>query len=407
MPVTRSQTLSSQRTTRGPIPATKPAAKSAGAGAKATRKPSRSKKTQKVSADATNLNSSSDPIPVSIPAVVPQLLPDEPQEVLVPAILTFSFEDARNHLINADLRFEDLFRKMPCRPYQQLEQVHPFRDLATSILGQQISWKAARSIKHRFVRLYYPHLPEKPTEDEMKAVDLFPTPRQVAQTNLDMLKSAGLSTRKAEYLQDLAQRFADGRLSTDKLLQADDEALAEMLIEVRGIGRWTGDLGVQRGVARWFLAMHSSSPDHQFGLSPHRLPAGQEIDSNTTKKTTKAPRRGKKAKAENSEDEGEGDDELPVIGASSKAEDAASMPPAADTDDDSAGPIPPAFTPSIKKTLNMVAAVDRSVPSLPEGLTVSTLKSRIDGKKVKGSILTPKEMEALTESWKPYRSLGK
>ena len=40
-----------------------------------------------------------------------------------------------------------------------------------------------------------------------------------------------------ETVQDLAVRFADGRLSTDKLLQANDEELAEMLIQVRGVGR--------------------------------------------------------------------------------------------------------------------------------------------------------------------------
>jgi hypothetical protein len=38
-------------------------------------------------------------------------------------------------------------------------------------------------------------------------------------------------------VKDLAARFADERLSTEKLLAADDESLAEMLIEVRGIGR--------------------------------------------------------------------------------------------------------------------------------------------------------------------------
>ena len=36
---------------------------------------------------------------------------------------------------------------------------------------------------------------------------------------------------------DLASRFADGRLSTQKLVEADDEELARLLIEVRGIGR--------------------------------------------------------------------------------------------------------------------------------------------------------------------------
>lgn len=38
-------------------------------------------------------------------------------------------------------------------------------------------------------------------------------------------------------VQDLSRRFADGRLSTEKLLEANDDELAEMLIEVRGIGR--------------------------------------------------------------------------------------------------------------------------------------------------------------------------
>ena len=51
----------------------------------------------------------------------------EEEPGLVPAILTFSFEDAKQHLINVDHRFEDLFTKMACRPFQHLETVHPFR----------------------------------------------------------------------------------------------------------------------------------------------------------------------------------------------------------------------------------------------------------------------------------------
>jgi hypothetical protein len=50
---------------------------------------------------------------------------------------------------------------------------------------------------------------------------------------------SGTMTRYSAFLtvQDLAKRFADGRLSTQKILSADDEELAKMLIEVRGIGR--------------------------------------------------------------------------------------------------------------------------------------------------------------------------
>jgi DNA-3-methyladenine glycosylase II len=46
---------------------------------------------------------------------------------LVPAALTFSFDDAKRHLIGVDERFEDIFNKMKCRPFEQLDQVDPFR----------------------------------------------------------------------------------------------------------------------------------------------------------------------------------------------------------------------------------------------------------------------------------------
>lgn len=85
--------------------------------------------------------------------------------------------------------------------------------------GQQISWMAARSITHRFIRLYNPSIPENPTDDEYvfslgsqeysiklsvdytrrKAITFFPAPHQVASTELTVLRTAGLSGRKAEY----------------------------------------------------------------------------------------------------------------------------------------------------------------------------------------------------------------
>lgn len=69
--------------------------------------------------------------------------------------------------------------------------------------------------------------------------------------------------------------------------------------------------------------------------------------------------------------------------------------------------LPPPFTPSIRRTLAKGAMEGANPPPpLPDGLSVSILKSRLEGKKVKGAFLTPKEMEDLTECWKPYRSLG-
>ncbi|OSD06705.1 DNA glycosylase [Trametes coccinea BRFM310] len=342
-----------------------------------------------------------------IAAVVPTPLPNPAGEELVPAVLTFSFEEAKRHLISVDPRFEDVFRRVKCRPFEHLERVDPFR-------GQQISWKAAAAITHKFVRLFDPSIPESLAESKS---NFFPSAHQVVTKDVATLRTAGLSARKAEYVLDLAARFADGRLSTRKLLQADDEELHTMLTEVRGIGRWTGDLGVQRGLLRWFISLHSPShpvslrkdkltdqhkdePVTISSLSPSKVIDSQEDGSNDTMPRAATPDASSVLPipdaplAPNSAMKGKGkagDESLPVAPAMSA--------------------LPDPFTPSINKTLNMTANLtgedgEYVPPPLPEGLTVAQMKSRLSGKKIKGALLTPKEMEDLTECWRPYRSLG-
>ncbi|KAI0051911.1 DNA glycosylase [Auriscalpium vulgare] len=326
----------------------------------------------------------------------PPSIPDEQSEPL-PAKLTFSFEEAKQHLINADSRFHDVFSRLPCKPYEKLESVEPFR-------GQQISWLAARSITHKFLRLYFPELPEKPDEHywSKSAEAPFPTPHQVAATGLGLLRTAGLSGRKAEYVQDLAKRFADGRLTSEKLREASDEELYEMLTAVYGIGRVidmfaifslrrpdilpAGDLGVQRGMLRWFLSLHH--PPFKVDISPQKLP--KDPNEEPAMPGTGTPASKTKAKAK-------------VNGKSVKAEDDLESGVGVTPSILGLPSMPPLLTPSINSALEPKG----EVPPLPEGLTVSVLKGRLDPKKkVKGAILTPKEMEALTEHWRPYRSLG-
>lgn len=69
----------------------------------------------------------------------------------------FCMDDAKSHLMAVDPRFETLFDRLVCKPFEstQLERIpDPFQSLCTSILGQQVSAMAARSITHRFIRLY-------------------------------------------------------------------------------------------------------------------------------------------------------------------------------------------------------------------------------------------------------------
>ena len=60
---------------------------------------------------------------------------------LVPAVLSFSFQEAKAHLVSVDRRFEDMFRKMACKPFENLEQVHPFRCVALPSPSSQLSMR--------------------------------------------------------------------------------------------------------------------------------------------------------------------------------------------------------------------------------------------------------------------------
>lgn len=160
---------------------------------------------------------------------------------------------------------------VPCKPYEEAADEHtmlnPFKALSTSILGQQVSWLAAKAITYKFIRLFFPDLPEK--QEPGAPSPPFPTPAQVIACPYATLRTAGLSGRKAEYVLDISARFADGRLSAEKLLDMSDQEVYDALIQVRGIGPWSvemfsmfvlrrpnvlspGDLGLQKGLLTWF-----------------------------------------------------------------------------------------------------------------------------------------------------------
>ena len=114
-----------------------------------------------------------------------------------------------------------------------------FTTLSRSVVGQQISVKAAQSVWNRFSEL------ARPNGGPL-------SPQVVAGLEVDALRGAGLSARKAEYLLDLATHFAGGRLHVNQWSQMPDESIIEELIEIRGIGRWTAEM---------FLIFHLMRPD--------------------------------------------------------------------------------------------------------------------------------------------------
>src|SRR5690606_5258537 len=124
-----------------------------------------------------------------------------------------------------------------------------FQTLARAIVGQQISVKAAQSVWMRFAA----------------AVETV-SPAHVVAADPARLRAAGLSARKAEYVQDLARHFHDGSIDASRWPDATDAEIIDELVAVRGIGRWTaeiflifnlgrpdvlplGDLGLQRALS--------------------------------------------------------------------------------------------------------------------------------------------------------------
>ncbi|ETS81762.1 hypothetical protein PFICI_06764 [Pestalotiopsis fici W106-1] len=169
-------------------------------------------------------------------------------------------KQACDHLIKVDPRMKPLIDKHHCRvfsPEGLAEAIDPFEALCSGIISQQVSGAAAKAIKKRFIDIF-PHLEKEGAR--------FPHPKDVAGTKMDVLRTAGLSQRKAEYIQGLAEKFATHELSTEFFRTAPYEEVVEKLIAVRGLGLWSvemfacfalkrldvfsvGDLGVQRGMA--------------------------------------------------------------------------------------------------------------------------------------------------------------
>jgi len=110
-----------------------------------------------------------------------------------------------------------------------------FVTLARSIVGQQISVKAAQTVWDRFALL-----PRKIT------------PANVLKLKVDDMRAAGLSVRKVEYIVDLALHFDNGALHVKKWSEMTDDAIIEELVAIRGIGRWTAEM---------FLIFHLMRPN--------------------------------------------------------------------------------------------------------------------------------------------------
>lgn len=155
------------------------------------------------------------------------------------AISTDKIEAAIRHLKSADPIIGDLIDRAGAFTLK-LDR-NRFGMLVRSILSQQISTKAARSIRLRL--------------DEL----LNPQPLSAAAIHAlhdDQLRSVGLSRQKIAYLKDLSARVLDQRLRLDRIGRLSDEEAIEHLIQVKGIGRWTAQMFLMFSLGRLDIFPH-------------------------------------------------------------------------------------------------------------------------------------------------------
>ena len=148
-------------------------------------------------------------------------------------------ETALQHLKRVDPVMRTLIDR--AGPFTLKLERDRFGMLVRSILSQQISTKAAQSIRLKLEERLKPHcvsaaVIQKQSDDELRAV--------------------GLSRQKVSYLKDLTARVLEQRLRLDQVGRLSDEAAIEELIQVKGIGRWTAQMFLMFSLGRLDVFPH-------------------------------------------------------------------------------------------------------------------------------------------------------
>ena len=161
--------------------------------------------------------------------------------------------EAEKHILKAEPRFKPLIDRFgPCELIHPLRGANVYESLMSSILYQQLSTKAASTIKGRLYDLFPIHSA--------------PPPEGILALTLEELRAVGVSRQKAGYLQDLVSK-ADTIPTIEELDSMSDEDIIQRLIPIKGIGRWSvemllmftfgrmdvlpvDDMGVQEGMKR-------------------------------------------------------------------------------------------------------------------------------------------------------------
>ena len=125
--------------------------------------------------------------------------------------------------------------------YRIVGQPDLFESLVWAVLGQQINLGFAHTLKQRFVQTFGERIAIGDEE-----YFLFPSPQTVALATPEQLFPLQFSSQKSRYTIAIAESFADGTLSKEKLKALPLVQAKHELMKIKGIGNWTANYALMK-----------------------------------------------------------------------------------------------------------------------------------------------------------------
>ena len=191
----------------------------------------------------------------------------------VDQIRSFHLEHSVKQLKELDPNLTKLFDNVEINPLGP--EKNYFKALVRSIVYQQLSGSAAKTIFNRFKSIY--------------SNDRFPSPKEILGTDIETLRASGLSYNKSRYISNIAQAFFEAPNTYDNLFKMNDNEIIDLLTKVKGVGLWTAqmflmftlnrpdifpatDLAMQKGYQSYFRLNDIPKPNEMIKRSEMWIP---------------------------------------------------------------------------------------------------------------------------------------
>ncbi|MFL3014297.1 MAG: DNA-3-methyladenine glycosylase family protein [Candidatus Neomarinimicrobiota bacterium] len=188
-------------------------------------------------------------------------------------IKSFHLEHSIKQLKQLDPHLVKLFDNVEVNPLNP--EKNYFKALVRSIVYQQLSGSAAKTIFNRFKSIY--------------SNDRFPSPKEILETDIETLRASGLSYNKSRYILNISQAFFEAPNTYDNLFKMNDNDIIDLLTKVKGVGLWTAqmflmftlnrpdifpatDLAMQKGYQSYFRLSDLPKPNEMTKRSEMWIP---------------------------------------------------------------------------------------------------------------------------------------